>query len=49
MLSTKVCEHVFKMDGGGVVILSLPPTRIGFKQITVYAKLRLGQASSGNV
>ena len=49
MLSTKVCEHVCKMDGGGVVILPLPPTRIGFKQITVYAKLRLGQASSGNV
>ena len=49
MFSTKVCEHVCEMDGAGVVILLLPPTRLGFKQITVYAKLRLGQASSGNV
>ena len=49
MLSTKVCEYVCEMEGGEVVILPFPPTRIVFKQITVYPKLRLGQASSGNV
>ena len=49
MLSTQVCEHVCEMDGGGVVILPLVPTRIEFKQVTVYAKLRLGQVSSENI
>ena len=49
MLSTKVYEHMCEMKGGGVAILPLPPTRIGIKQITVYTKLRLGQASRRNV
>ena len=45
----KNIERVWKDKARGGVILPLPPTGIGIKQISVNANLKLRQTSSGNV
>ena len=49
MLSKNNCHRVCEEEGRGRVILPLPPTGVGPKQISVYANLKLQQNSSGNV
>ena len=45
----KNCERVCGEEGRGGVILPLPPTGVGPKQVSVYTNLKLRQTSTGNV
>lgn len=48
MSSSNINERVCGGERRGGAILPCTPTGIGFKQINVYANLKLGQTLSGN-